>query len=867
MSGQTGQVVGGYKVKENHIFRYIDCGQDYYETGVRNESENYGWQPRSNTELFTTVSRSDVDAFDYPYFNVSGARKIILSGETLCGPNSDSSDRSNYVWYFGSNAGLDFNPIENGDSPTPISGSVVSSEGSSVISDKEGKLLFYTDGETVYTSGDTIMVNGSGLYGNTGATQSSIIIPKPNSTKYYIFNTNYDGATNGFLYSVVDMSLQSGNGQVQSKNISLISKNGTEKVTGAKHSNGSDYWAITHTSGDSKFYSYKVSSDGLSTPVISDIGSVNNTIRGYLKVSPNSSKIINALYDEDIIDIFDFTSSAGTLTNLLTITGFTFDNGPYGVEFSSDSSKFYISDGAMGKIYQFDLSYSSTTDMVDNYITVANISGNTIGALQMGPDGKIYIGDKDSDTLHIIHYPNGLGVECNFEKDSIELFSGTTSEWGLPNMINDNILSCDRYIYIRESESSNFNFEFTINDVTGVVQDKELNFYSEVYKYNNSLGVFDTTPLLTSSAITFNQFSASTTTNIPLNNIGEGEFLIKGYYAPPIQTLVGKQLDFRYDTITNNKVGNEFGIYDKRYDWYFLNMYKADKPTFINNNLSAGVVAGQLTVSSFLTTSGITGYSYNGIGEPIVSYNGSVLSKLNNDYLFNGVSIDFLFEVLDNQVVTYAYGSNSVTSSIYVDSLVVGSINSGPTNTQTDSDQIFLNNTQNKYEYYLDSESNGGVIITVNGSTLTKGVEYYVSVTNPKRVIFEITINSGDIIQAFYTPKTGFVGEINTNTLQIGWIINNPPVVGQNGIFNVQMADTNDKDFETILYSASTDYVIGKTSYFVNLRISGGTIGDKFLYRVINEKSYKPISGETITSTTISESVPIELTTNSVNSY
>ena len=57
----------------------------------------------------------------------------------------------------------------------------------------------------------------------------------------------------------------------------------------------------------------------------------------------------------NIIDIKDFTSSAGTLSNLITITGFTFDNGPYGVEFSSDSSKLYISDGAQGKIYQFDL--------------------------------------------------------------------------------------------------------------------------------------------------------------------------------------------------------------------------------------------------------------------------------------------------------------------------------------------------------------------------------------------------------------------------------------------------------------------------------------------------------------------------------
>ena len=123
-------------------------------------------------------------------------------------------------------------------------------------------------------------------------------------------------------------------------------------------------------------------------PVITSIGSTHNTARGYMKTSPDCTKLVSLLYDEDIIDIFDFEVSAGTLSNFTTITGKTFDVGPYGLEFSSDSSKFYVSEGAGEKVYQYNLSYTAGTDILDNEIEVVNISGSSLGALQMGPDEK-----------------------------------------------------------------------------------------------------------------------------------------------------------------------------------------------------------------------------------------------------------------------------------------------------------------------------------------------------------------------------------------------------------------------------------------------------------------------------------------------
>ncbi len=429
LNGNVSDVNSTIKITENNQILYIDNGKKYQLLSSRNESNNYGWEPVSNRAKYNHIERSDFDSFDFPQVTIRGVRKIpATTADTLCGPvtyTGETYDRMNYNWLFGNNSGISFNSIQSGGTPVILSGAMESQEGVASISNREGQLLFYTNGETVYTSGNTIMVNGTGLSSSGTSTQSVVITPKPQSDKYYLFTTDYNGSPNGFEYSIVNMELQDGDGEVETKNIKLINSPLTEKVTACSHSDGESYWVVTHTSGDTNYYSYRLSSSGLTGPTITSIGSTHNTARGYMKTSPDCSKLISVLYDEDIIDIFDFDASAGTLSNFLTITGKTFDVGPYGLEFSSDSSKFYVSEGAGEKVYQFDLTYTSSTEMLDNVIVVARIGGASFGSLQMAPDERIYLADYDNTNLHIIHRPNGLGVKCNFEENCITLKSST----------------------------------------------------------------------------------------------------------------------------------------------------------------------------------------------------------------------------------------------------------------------------------------------------------------------------------------------------------------------------------------------------------------------------------------------------------
>ena len=61
------------------------------------------------------------------------------------------AQKENNLWYFGKNAGMDF----NSGKPVALSGGQINTEeGCASISDRNGHLLFYTDGITVWKSFD-----------------------------------------------------------------------------------------------------------------------------------------------------------------------------------------------------------------------------------------------------------------------------------------------------------------------------------------------------------------------------------------------------------------------------------------------------------------------------------------------------------------------------------------------------------------------------------------------------------------------------------------------------------------------------------------------------------------------------------------
>lgn len=346
---------------------------------------------------------------------------------------------ANY-WYFGNEAGLNF----GSGSPVALTNGVLSTmEGCSSISSSSGTLRFYTDGIQVWSNNHLQMPNGFGLKGDPSSSQSGIIVPKPSSANlYYIFTiddvAHGNGGDYGINYSLVDMNLNGWKGDIVDsvKNINLTVPM-CEKVTAVGHKNGFDTWVITQKWETNHLYSYLITNQGVNhTPIISEAGivisgSVHNA-KGYMKVSPNGEVLAKANAGLHSVEIFDFNNISGQVSNPKLISGFTGE--PYGIEFSPDGKLLYVNtwkNNNNKELSQFDLEAGTLGDIIaSKYI----ISSGTEGALQLGPDNRIYVAMNGGGALSRINQPNTYGPDCNFEFGTVSL-GGRNSRWGLPPFI------------------------------------------------------------------------------------------------------------------------------------------------------------------------------------------------------------------------------------------------------------------------------------------------------------------------------------------------------------------------------------------------------------------------------------------------
>ena len=334
------------------------------------------------------------------------------------------------IWYFGDKAGLDF----NSGSPVALTdGQLSTLEGCATISNGSGQLLLYTDGRTVYNKNHQAMANGTGLMGHNSSSQSATIVPLPGSTHlYYVFTLDAEAGVEGFRYSIVDLNLNGGLGDVVSsaKNV-LIYTPACEKISIVRHANTTDFWIITHGWNSNAFYAYRLTSGGLNTiPIQSNVGLVVNNstgynAMGYMKVSPDGSKLVACHVFLNTAELFDFNNVTGVVSNPVTLMNDS--NHIYGAEFSPNSQVLYISVGNSKSIYQFDLNAAN----IGSTMLLLHTFPGSMGAMQLGPDKKIYIAEFLNTKLSSIQNPDVVGLGCTLFVNNIDL-GGRISKIGLP---------------------------------------------------------------------------------------------------------------------------------------------------------------------------------------------------------------------------------------------------------------------------------------------------------------------------------------------------------------------------------------------------------------------------------------------------
>ncbi len=364
-------------------------------------------------------------------------RIVLICFNLLLGITCVVAQNENNIWYFGNHAGLDF----NSGTPVPIpNGTLFDYDNSSTVSDIAGNLLFYTNGETVWNANHQQMTNGANIGGSTTGGQAAVIIKQPfQDSLYYIFTADAFGASGGLKYSIVNMQGSGGLGTVTQKGIVLHNPS-TEKLAGIHYCIGKFTWLITHKANSNEFYCYKIKANGLDTvPVISAVGQIHpagpwgvvNNTAGQMSVSKTGSKIGCVQFQSGKIEVFDFDLNSGVVSNPVLINNT--HPGTWGLEFSADGTKMYVSVYTNSSILQYDVSLGNAAAISASETIVGNVSlspcpgySGATGYLQRGPDDKIYIAKCNSNNLSVIESPNMSGALCNLVDVGVSLGSGTS---------------------------------------------------------------------------------------------------------------------------------------------------------------------------------------------------------------------------------------------------------------------------------------------------------------------------------------------------------------------------------------------------------------------------------------------------------
>jgi gliding motility-associated-like protein len=417
---------------------------------------SYLWYPTGDTTQTITTDSSGCYSVEVKLANGCSYEDKIKIKVCL-----EQSQKEGAKWYFGSNAGLDF----SGGSPRPLTnGQLNTTEGTTSISNTKGKLLFYTDGLTIYDRNHAQMASKdtAKLKGSPNSSQSALIVPQPTCRGceylYYVFTTTEINGQKQFSYSLVDMRRNMGKGEVVQKNIPL-NKPTTERIASVRNDRDSTYWIVTHDYGNNVFRVYHATNAGLQEAGVFPTGATQNKPtegEGYMKFSPKDSTgkqrlaIVVPGPPRNRVQIFDFNDSTGSIVG----RPLTLDLGPappkaYGVEFSPDASKMYVSLSGNGTaaapslLWQYDISLNDSARITESKILIDSSATQIYGALQIGSDDKIYLAIKDSEYLGVVNVPNeDSQLSVKFVSDGIYL-AGRKSQLGLPNFVQNFTESAD----------------------------------------------------------------------------------------------------------------------------------------------------------------------------------------------------------------------------------------------------------------------------------------------------------------------------------------------------------------------------------------------------------------------------------------
>lgn len=429
----------------------------------------------------------------------------------------------------------------------------------------------------------------------------------------------------------------------------------------------------------------------------------------------------------------------------------------------------------------------------------------------------------------------------------------------------------DDSVHITSPSDSTIPLTFIFTDNEESFDDINLTFKYKVYKYSTLTGEFTSSSLFTSSNFSSSDLGGSNSfiDEVPLNNLYlDGEYLVKCSYDFTMCTDYMNKLSERIDT-SIPLIGDEYGIYEPEFDFYFIAFSQSTTPTFSLSQEDTRTL-GALVVENFILDDGETEITTvnSWVGSPIVSLNGITLANT-EDFTYSSNTITLLGDVYEDDILSVAYVNNGNPNGLLSESIVVdGVIVSGSTGGQG-SEPIYYDTDLGKYQVFTatDPVEFNDLILTLNGVTLANGLDYYQLSGSPRTIVLNGSVYSSgdlgdgnegglaDIITLIYNSYGTYAGIIQVETFDVNWSVY-PAPTSTSGYFTFEIAE--DETFSNIIFTGDVQYVENQSLYSITADVTGYGDGSA-AYRVQNNKLYTTLEGDELISRTDSEIIPIEI--------
>lgn len=407
--------------------------------------------------------------------------KVVTFLLLLVSTSIYSQDKRDYQWFLGSDqqVGSDIRALKFDFNNRPFNPGLRDKglnfdQNNVSICDKNGELLFYSNGCAIANRSHDIMMNGDSInvgsflndfwsggscrYGYPGR-QDMLILQDPAMEKgYYMIHKRNDKRADGsyrplsLSYSYIDLTLDNGRGAVIEKNIDFytIDEFLSSYLTAIYHNNGKDWWVI-NPGVDSKFYVFSINNEGLNLSSIQDaqyeFDQNNASASGDAKFSPDGTRYAYCNQYDGLL-LYSFDRVKGELSNLRKLSFPYPSQASFSTcEWSSNSEFLYIA--TADSLWQVEVAFEN---LEDGKVFIAEHNGvNDPFSTQfflstLGPDCRIYIRPGSSSrSFHVINKPNEKGTACDLVQQGISLpeISSTGSFPNFPRFRVDEEEKCD----------------------------------------------------------------------------------------------------------------------------------------------------------------------------------------------------------------------------------------------------------------------------------------------------------------------------------------------------------------------------------------------------------------------------------------